>query len=281
MRPTFIALLAALALLAGPAAARSGPQTLTLPGGRTLSFRCMGKGTPVTLLEAGWSASSALWYKVQPELAKHGRVCAFDRAGEGASSAGPLPRTPDAIAQDLRAATQALRLPGPYILVGHSAGGLYVLRFARLFPEDAAAYLLVDPSPRHIRVPPSLVARARNCLRLAAGEPLPEGATPPKCGPHSPARQKTVWSMRLSELETLGLDDTPVPPRPAIVLTATGPAPDAPETIEKMRAQGALVGVTPRPVASGHMIPLDAPAAIIAAAQDLRAAVRSDARPRR
>src|SRR6185369_2620624 len=73
--------------------AYAGPGRLvTLPDRRRINLRCMGHGSPTVLLEAGFGAWSFAWNKVQPAIARTTRVCAYDRAGYGFSSPGPLPR---------------------------------------------------------------------------------------------------------------------------------------------------------------------------------------------
>src|SRR6266404_5930643 len=78
-----------------------------------------GDGSPTVVLEAGFASTAATWSKVQPEVAKFARVVAYDRAGLGTSEAGPLPRTAERIANELRAALRSAGLRPPYILVSH------------------------------------------------------------------------------------------------------------------------------------------------------------------
>jgi len=107
------------------------PGQLVDIGGRHINLRCSGSGSPTVILMAGSSSWSPLWYMTQPEIAKRARVCAFDRASYGFSDPAPQPQIlPDTIS-DLRAALKAADVPGPYVLVGHSLGGLE----ARLFAE--------------------------------------------------------------------------------------------------------------------------------------------------
>src|SRR5687767_4516826 len=79
-------------LLATPAQADQKPGRLvTLPEGRAINLRCSGRGSPTVILEAGFGANAAAWSKVQPQLARATKVCAYDRAGSGFSDPGPLP----------------------------------------------------------------------------------------------------------------------------------------------------------------------------------------------
>jgi pimeloyl-ACP methyl ester carboxylesterase len=86
------------------------------------------------------------WRKVQPALARRYRVCAYSRAGIGGSSFGPTPRDAVAIVADLEKLVRRARLRPPYILVGHSLGGLTVRLFARRNLRRTAGLVLVDPA---------------------------------------------------------------------------------------------------------------------------------------
>jgi pimeloyl-ACP methyl ester carboxylesterase len=98
------------------------------------------------------------------------RVCVYDRAGTGASGAGPSPRTPLHMVRELHLLLTRARLPGPYVLVGHSFGGLLVRFFAATYPHDVAGMVLVDSSvfdlmgycPFPTRFPPG-VERVEGC----------------------------------------------------------------------------------------------------------------------
>lgn len=104
-----------------------------------------GSGSPAVVLESGISATSISWALVQPEIAKFARVCSYDRAGLGWSDAAKAPRTPSQLARELRDLLAAAQIPAPYVLVGHSFGGLVIRAFAALYPSDVAGLVLVDP----------------------------------------------------------------------------------------------------------------------------------------
>jgi len=114
-------------------------------GGRHLNLRCSGSGTPTVLLDGGQGTTSMSWRKVQPLLAATHRVCSYDRAGLGFSDAGPMPRTAQAEADDLRALVRAAKLDTPVILVGHSLASYIARLYAGAHPADVAALVLVDP----------------------------------------------------------------------------------------------------------------------------------------
>jgi pimeloyl-ACP methyl ester carboxylesterase len=113
--------------------------------GRRLHIHTMGEGRPTVVLEAGVAASSLSWQLIQPQVAKFATVCSYDRAGLGWSDQTDVPRTPAAIARELRQLLTAAKLPAPYVIVGHSFGGLVAQQFAALFPDETPAIVLVDP----------------------------------------------------------------------------------------------------------------------------------------
>lgn len=123
---------------------------IDLGHGRQLNLRCSGRGPQTVMLEAGAIADSSTWYKVQPLLAAHARVCAYDRAGFGFSSEGPLPRDLDADVADLHALIQHAGLTPPLVLVGHSLGSNIVRRYASRYPADVSAMVLLDPPAQDI-----------------------------------------------------------------------------------------------------------------------------------
>ena len=110
-------------------------------GGRRLYLHCEGKRVGATvILEAGGGRDSTDWSKVQPEVARFARVCSYDREGLGKSTVDPV-REPDAETideqvEDLHRLLQAAAVAPPYILVGHSAGGIKVRRFTRNYPSE-------------------------------------------------------------------------------------------------------------------------------------------------
>ena len=104
-----------------------------------------GQGSPTVLLESGLAASSLSWALVQPQIAEWARVCSYDRAGFGWSSPGATPRTVGHVLAELKSLLRAAGLQPPFLLVGHSYGGLLVSAFAHSYPEDVAGVVLVDP----------------------------------------------------------------------------------------------------------------------------------------
>ncbi len=140
---------ASCAPISDPMMAYAMPQRLVkLPDGRRMNLYCTGENGPVVILDAGFGGSTFSWGTLQPKLSGF-RACSYDRAGMGFSDPGPLPRDVTHRAADLAALLKASGLPGPYILVGHSLGGLDVRLFAFQHPKDVAGLVLVDPSVEH------------------------------------------------------------------------------------------------------------------------------------
>jgi pimeloyl-ACP methyl ester carboxylesterase len=104
-----------------------------------------GQVGPTVILEASISASSLSWRLVQDRLGSWARVASYDRAGYGWSPARNTPRTLNNLVAELQRWLAASGLPSPYILVGHSFGGLMLRHYASLHREDVAGLVLVDP----------------------------------------------------------------------------------------------------------------------------------------
>jgi pimeloyl-ACP methyl ester carboxylesterase len=115
-------------------------------GGYKLHLDCRGTGSPTVILEAGLGDTTLVWSKVQPTLAMFTRVCSYDRAGYAWSNAGPTPRTGKQIITELHTLLAKANVPGPYILVGHSLGGLFVRLYASTYPQQVVGMVLIDAS---------------------------------------------------------------------------------------------------------------------------------------
>jgi pimeloyl-ACP methyl ester carboxylesterase len=125
----------------------------TPPAGRLVSIgthrlhiRCDGDGAPTVVFDAALGGSSLSWSLVQPAVARLTRACSYDRAGFGWSEAGPLPRTASRIAAELHELLRAAALPSPFLLVGHSYGGLVMRLYASRHPNDVAGLVLIEPA---------------------------------------------------------------------------------------------------------------------------------------
>jgi len=115
-------------------------------GGYQMHINCLGSGSPTVILDSGLGDFSLAWSLVQPEVAQSTRVCAYDRAGLGWSERGPKPRTVQNIVEELHTLLTEGGIEGPYVLVGHSMGGVYVRAYAFDYPEEVVGMVLVDTS---------------------------------------------------------------------------------------------------------------------------------------
>src|SRR5919107_5263348 len=103
-------------------------------GGYSLHIDCVGQGNPTVVLDAGSGEMSAHWVRVQREVSDTTRVCAYDRAGMGWSEMGPEPRDVQQITGELHTLLSNAGIEGPYVLVGHSFGGMYMQTYAARYP---------------------------------------------------------------------------------------------------------------------------------------------------
>jgi pimeloyl-ACP methyl ester carboxylesterase len=283
------------------------PGTLAvLPDRRRIDFVCTGQGSPTVLLESGFGAGASAWGRVQPRIAAKTRVCAYDRAGVGFSDPGPMPRDGAAIARDLDLGLKAARIPGPYVVVGHSAGGLYARLFAARRRRDLVGLVFVDSSVEHQTQRleamfgkgagslDGLERRALRCLKLTS-EPRSPGddAAVLECAPLSgDAHTRQVqlrpetYRTQVSELDNLFTTTSDEVDRtgdllqdiPAIVLTAAkgdgaaGVADDPGAAAwQKFHHQlaGSFLYGDQRLVKSGHLMMFDRPEVIAGAALEL------------
>lgn len=142
--------------------------TVDTGNGRKLFLECHGSGSPTVILESGlrtrgdnWGRSDLLSHGGAPvlqEIAKFARVCTYDRPGTtlnpdevSRSDPAPMPRTALNVVRDLHVLLRAARVPGPYVLVGHSMGGLFIRLYSAMYPEEVSALVLVDALAEQIK----------------------------------------------------------------------------------------------------------------------------------
>ena len=114
-----------------------------------LHLDCMGSGSPTVILEPGGGGSAASMGLIAPAVARDTRVCVYDRAGRGWSDFAASPPDGAQIATDLHTLLHRAHVPGPYVLAGHSFGGLYVRTYAAKYPQDVAGLVLIDSTAEH------------------------------------------------------------------------------------------------------------------------------------
>lgn len=208
-------------------------------GGRSLTIDCAGEGQPVVVLDSGANSSGYAWAQIQSRIAPLTRTCWYDRAGEGWSDPGPFPRTSAAIASDLHALLTRAAIPPPYVLVGHSFGGLNVRVYTGHYPSEVAALVLVDSAhedePRRAPPfmlgpkPPRMLWRPLDWLFRASARVglvrLTKPAVPLSPDPSRRMRAEIVEALRN---------------RPQTVATVAATGVVAPDSYEQARAAGGL-----------------------------------------
>jgi pimeloyl-ACP methyl ester carboxylesterase len=137
--------------------------------GHDLFYECSGRGRPVVVLESGLDADHSAWQWVQGVVARFTRVCSYDRAGLGRSSGAAAQRGIDDLVDDLHGLLHGAGIAGPYVLAGHSFGGLIDHLYASRYPTEVAGMVLVDSAhpdqaKRYIRT----LATPRFARRLIA-----------------------------------------------------------------------------------------------------------------
>ena len=115
-------------------------------GGYRLRIERAGHGTPTVVMDAGLCQIMRSWDRVAPEVAKFTGVVTYNRASLGGSDAGPVPRTSQQNVDELQKLLKNARVPGPYVLVGHSFGGLNIRLYASQHPDQVVGMVLIDAS---------------------------------------------------------------------------------------------------------------------------------------
>lgn len=121
-------------------------------GDGTIHYQTGGIGSPAVVLEAGLGMGRSSFDPVFDGIAGHTRVFAYDRPGYGGSSATERPRTFEQVAEDLHRLLQTAGVAPPYVLAGHSLGGIYMVYYALKYTDDVAGVVLIDaPHPELYR----------------------------------------------------------------------------------------------------------------------------------
>lgn len=120
------------------------PGVLVNVGGYKMHIYCMGEGSPTVILDAANMGTVSNWSWIQPELATSTHVCAYDRADLGWSDLSLEPTDTKQNAEALHTLLNNANVPGPYVLVGHSFGGLYVRMFADMYPDEVVGIVFIE-----------------------------------------------------------------------------------------------------------------------------------------
>jgi len=118
----------------------------THSNGKSVEFIKKGNGKPTLVFETGMGQTIETWNPIFDSLSKHTQVYAYNRQGYGQSNLIDSPRDIVEVARQLKSNLTMQNISPPYILVGHSIGGLYINMFARLYPEDVAGVVFIDAS---------------------------------------------------------------------------------------------------------------------------------------
>ena len=294
--------LPALAAELSVAELESPPGIMVELGRHRLHIHCTGEGSPVVIFESGLGGTSLDWSRVQPAVSEFTRACSYDRAGYGWSDPGPRPRHAVRLAAELDRLLLSAGVPPPYVLVGHSFGGLTVRLLAARREQTVAGLVLVDTVHerqfQHMKAAGVHTPTAPTGRRFVITNPgiVPEGL-PDSVKPLAQrlaAMPKAVRAL-YGELEWMRTSARQVgsirrvPDAPVIVLSR-GPRPgDA--SLETARLDGAWLDLQHRLAGSmsnsaiqvvddsGHHIHLDRPEQVVAAIRTLVGAVRSRPNP--
>jgi pimeloyl-ACP methyl ester carboxylesterase len=186
-------------------------------GGHSLHINCVSQGGPTVVLDAGLGDMSAQWVWVLREVSDTTRVCAYDRAGMGWSETGPEPRDAKQISSELHTLLTKAGIEGPYVLVGHSFGGLYMQTYAARYPDEVAGVVLVEsshpeqfshrPGTRESYEPQKQILDVASLLaRIGIVRLLYKlGAAPPEL-PHQQRAQITALSPSTRQVSTYALE---------------------------------------------------------------------------
>ncbi len=132
---------------AGSALAQDG--RFDVGGGRMVRLSCQGQGSPTVVVDAGMGGAPVedeAWRRIAARVSEVARICLYDRAGLGGSDPAPVggPRTSADAAADLEAALRAAKISPPFLLAGHSIGGLHAQVFAARYPDETAGLVLIS-----------------------------------------------------------------------------------------------------------------------------------------
>lgn len=254
-----------LFLVLSGCASISGVTTSPLDG-RKVEHVVAGHGVPAVVFENGLGGRLQWWAEVLPAIAQETMVFAYNRAGTGTSTKASTPRDGDAITEELRRNLRDRGIAPPYVLVGHSLGGLYMQLYARRYPQEVAGLVLVDSTH-------------------------PEQLKGAGAKDNWPTWMKLMFDVSLSSAASKELEALPatgaamlaLPPltgKPVVVLSAQKPMSETSELARDANAKRSDIarlhpGAKQVWVDSGHAIPLEKPDAVIAAIHEVLHSVQA------
>jgi pimeloyl-ACP methyl ester carboxylesterase len=264
-------------------------------GGHRLSLECAGKGSPAIILQNGQGVDKRSWNAVWPALSQASRVCRYDRAGTGGSTTGPYPTSAGHIIDELHSLLAEARVSPPYLLVGHSFGGLAARMYAMKFRRDVSALLLIESASEfydrsfdstHINVDTFANAEERREFLDLADELQYFGRHP------ATSSEGIDWALSYKQLGELPRGTLTT--LPLYVLSAqdrrwTSPPIFARDVRERIAAiwafaQDSLAALSPRSThvfaeRAGHFVQQDRPDLVIDAVQALLTSARRPTNP--
>ncbi len=278
----------------------SPPGRLIAVADATLHVYCVGHGTPAVVFDAGLGGNYLDWTFVQAKVAETHRACAYDRPGAGWSSRTARPRDVATLAEELHLAMQGADVPTPFILVGHSFGGLLSQNYVARFSADVAGLVLVDSMhPQEfarfaaggvdVPVDPHAVLGHTPAFAATYGLPMALWPLATRLAGADKARVFIVREMTAMLDIAKAVDSEARPMRPARVLMHgnrewDGAYPDGRmEAIWRVMQDDLAVRFGAPPVIvvpeSGHQIALDKPFAVVSAIEAVMRDVSRSASP--
>jgi pimeloyl-ACP methyl ester carboxylesterase len=223
----------------------------------TMHLGCVGSGDRTVLLIAGWGDADDNWDAIEPAIAQRARVCSYARFGTGASDAPSTTQTFTTQAEDLHTLLDTAGEPGPYVVLGHSFGGVEAVTFASMYAEEVSGLVLVDTPPTTWPATVcSVAAYEAGCAAM-----------------HDPARDPERLDVfpAFEEAATItSLGDLPMTVITAAHRDGTGLAPGEPERLDTIWDEGvaewAELSSSSRVVSvedTGHYVHLDQPHVVI------------------
>lgn len=194
------------------AAPAQGAEQMVDVGGRRLHATVHGRGAPTLVLLSALGATQDYWRSVMPALVAQATVLTYDRAGVGKSALGTLPAHAGQSARDLRVLLDALRLPRPFLLVGHSFGGNVARLFASMYPADIAGLVLEETQHE------DNLDEMRKLLTGADLETFERVLAPGFAPPPDPRTERDHRAATRTQLQ----EARPLPHVPLVVLTVAG-----------------------------------------------------------